>query len=81
MYDYEYKKFSVTPLASALENTARETNPFDRRSKTLSPEPRDQDAEQDVKGDDNSPSQMSSVADPDSNVAQSPLQYTHKLNS
>ena len=73
-------------MASALENTAREMNPFDRRSKTLSPEPRDQDAEQDVKmvdvkDDDHSPSQMSSVADPDSTVARSPLQYTHKLNS
>jgi len=77
MYDYEYKRFSVTPFASALENTARETNPFDRRSKTLSPEPRDQDAEQDVKmvdvkDEENTPSQMSSVADPDSNIAQSP---------
>ncbi|OXV11771.1 hypothetical protein Egran_00468 [Elaphomyces granulatus] len=77
MYDYEYKRFSVTLFASALENTARETNPFDRRSKTLSPEPRDQDAEQDVKmvdvkDEENTPSQMSSVADPDSNIAQSP---------
>ncbi|KAL1999539.1 hypothetical protein VTN02DRAFT_4376 [Thermoascus thermophilus] len=44
-YNYETKRFSATPLATELENAAREACPFDRRSKTLSPEQQNGEAQ------------------------------------